>query len=359
MESDTLLVTYFKAGETPRSGKLDTIVLQDGKFFFDVPNATEPMEVAFVEKPSSKPNADGSLPAASMKSISLLLLPGEAVELTGNFDEYQLKGSDFYKACNEVAKEEAKYIEQMNALSAEVQELIQKQLSGVSEDSVRKAAEPYQKKMEDLYGQFFNVKKEYIKNHPGEEVSVYFLANLPWEYAKDVMDLITDDVKNGRMGSYYKLVQQAKEDNELREKATENIQPGKEAPDFTLKDLNGNDFTLSSLKGKYVVLDFWGSWCSWCIKGFPEMKKSYEKHKGKVEFVGIDCNDTEEKWKKAVEEQGLPWIHVRNAGEPDLSALYGVPGYPTKIIIDKEGKINKIVVGEDPEFYSYLDELLK
>ena len=49
------------------------------------------------------------------------------------------------------------------------------------------------------------------------------------------------------------------------------------------------------------------------------MKKAYEKYKGKKEFVGIDCNDTEDKWKKAVAEHQLPWINVRNIGEPDVA----------------------------------------
>lgn len=89
------------------------------------------------------------------------------------------------------------------------------------------------------------------------------------------------------------------------------------------------------------------------------MKKAYEKYKAKMEIVGVDCGDTEEKWKKAVEEHQLPWINVRNAGNPDVSILYAVSGYPTKILIDPEGKIQKVIVGEDPEFYTYLDDLLK
>ena len=89
------------------------------------------------------------------------------------------------------------------------------------------------------------------------------------------------------------------------------------------------------------------------------MIKAYEKYKGKIEFVGIDCNDTEDKWKKAVAEHQLPWINVRNIDEPDVAVMYGVSGYPTKYVIDPEGKIAKQVVGENPEFYMYLDALMK
>ena len=171
--------------------------------------------------------------------------------------------------------------------------------------------------------------------------------------------LLGDKAKNGKLAAMYQFLDKIIKEEQEKAKAKENVSEGKPAPDFTLKDLQGKDLTLSSLRGKYVVLDFWGSWCGWCIKGIPEMKKYYEKYKGKMEILGIDCRDTEEKWKEAVEKHELPWLHVRNDGNPDVSTLYAIEGYPTKIVIDPEGKIAKIVVGEDPAFYEYLDELFK
>ena len=167
--------------------------------------------------------------------------------------------------------------------------------------------------------------------------------------------MIAEPVRNGVMAPMYQSIKQAYEKQEERRKAQEKIKEGAPAPEFTLKDIHGKDFTLSSLKGKYVILDFWGSWCGWCIKGIPDLKQAYEKYKGQLEIVGIDCNDTEEKWKAAVEKHALPWIHVRNEGNPDVTFLYGIEGFPTKIILDKEGNIVKTVVGEDPEFYKHLD----
>ena len=131
------------------------------------------------------------------------------------------------------------------------------------------------------------------------------------------------------------------------------------APDFTLNDIYGMPLTLSSFRGTYVVLDFWGSWCPWCIKGIPEMKKYYEKYNGKFEIIGIDCNDPVEKWKAAVANYDMPWKHVYNPKGSRLAEQYGVQGYPTKVIIDPKGRVEKVVVGEDPAFYRYLDELFK
>ena len=133
-----------------------------------------------------------------------------------------------------------------------------------------------------------------------------------------------------------------------------------EAPDFTLNDLNGKPLTLSSLRGKYVILDFWGSWCGWCIKGIPQMKEYYQKYAGKFEILGIDCNDPEEKWKAAVEKYELPWLHVYNPrGDSKVLEQYEIQGFPTKIIVGPEGKIVKTIIGEDPAFYTFLDELFK
>ena len=132
-----------------------------------------------------------------------------------------------------------------------------------------------------------------------------------------------------------------------------------EAFDFELNDINGKPLKLSSLRGKYVILDFWGSWCGWCIKGIPEMKKYYEKYKGKFEILGIDCNDPEEKWRAAVEKYELPWLHVYNPNDSKVLSEYGIQGFPTKIIVDPDGKIVKTIIGEDPAFYALLDEMFK
>ena len=131
------------------------------------------------------------------------------------------------------------------------------------------------------------------------------------------------------------------------------------APDFELPDLQGNPLKLSSLRGKYVVLDFWGAWCIWCVRGIPHMKEAYAKYKDKMEILGIDCRDAEPKWKAAVNEYQLPWLQVRCPDDKlqALASQYNIEGFPTKVVIDPEGKIVKVVVGEDPAFYTFLDEL--
>ncbi len=131
------------------------------------------------------------------------------------------------------------------------------------------------------------------------------------------------------------------------------------APDFTLNDINGKPLSLSDLKGKWVILDFWGSWCPWCIKGFPALKEAYKQYDGKVEVLGIDCRDSEEVWKEAVKKYELPWLQVYNPNGSDLTSKYGIKGYPTKFIIDPEGRIANVTIGEDPAFFEVLSTLVK
>ena len=131
------------------------------------------------------------------------------------------------------------------------------------------------------------------------------------------------------------------------------------APDFTLNDINGKPLSLSDLRGKWVILDFWGSWCPWCIKGFPALKDAYKEYAGKVEVLGIDCRDSEEVWKEAVKKYELPWLQVYNPGNNDLLEKYEIQGFPTKFIIDPEGNIANVTIGEDPEFFTVLKTLVK
>lgn len=133
---------------------------------------------------------------------------------------------------------------------------------------------------------------------------------------------------------------------------------GEEAPDFTLKTPDDSTLTLSSLRGQYVVLDFWGTWCKWCIKGIPDMKAYYKKYEGMFEMVSIDFGDSEDDWLKAIDSFDMDWLHVITDEESaaKLQEDYSIEGFPTKIVIDPEGTIIHTTVGEDPAFYKYLDE---
>ena len=136
--------------------------------------------------------------------------------------------------------------------------------------------------------------------------------------------------------------------------SAQDIRAGVQAPDFTAKKVDGTTFTLSSLQGKYVVLDFWGSWCKWCIKGFPDMKTAYAKHKDKVEFVGIACRDTEAKWKAATEKYELTVHNFSDALTTTDSWLVtyvprAILAYHDKRLQAQQADINRRLAQATPE----------
>lgn len=130
------------------------------------------------------------------------------------------------------------------------------------------------------------------------------------------------------------------------------------APNFTLKNLEGQDVSLEDFRGKWVILDFWGSWCPWCIKGFPELKEAYSKYGDELVIIGIDCRESEEEWRAGVEKYELPWVNVYNPQDSNLTEEYNIPGYPTKFIIDPQGIIRNVTIGHDPEFFDALTKFM-
>ena len=132
-----------------------------------------------------------------------------------------------------------------------------------------------------------------------------------------------------------------------------------DAFNFTLKNIDGKEVSLSDFRGKWVIIDFWGSWCIWCIKGFPHLKEVYEAEKDRLEVIGVDCQDSEQAWRDAVAKYSLPWVNLYNpASDNGVEKLYGLQGFPTKVIVSPEGKIMDITTGEDPDFYRKLATLM-
>ena len=214
-----------------------------------------------------------------------------------------------------------------------------------------------------------NLCQNYIRQHPDKLISAYLLSGTGSlddmiEYA----DMIRDDVRNSPFSVIFQNIETQKEKRlkKQQKEATNRMGAiGTDAatPDFTLFDTEGNTFTLSSLRGKWVVLDFWATWCGPCIASMPHLKEYYQKYAGKFEIVGIANQSEEAAWEKMVKDMELPWINVINpkgvAKEKDLTNIYNIEGFPTYIILNKEGKIHKEYLGAQPDFYKELDTILK
>jgi thiol-disulfide isomerase/thioredoxin len=114
------------------------------------------------------------------------------------------------------------------------------------------------------------------------------------------------------------------------------------APQFSQKDVSGKPVSLASLKGKYVLVEFWASWCAPCRAGNPNLVKQYQLYKDKgFEIISVSLDNAKGNWLAAIKKDELPWIHVSDlkGWNNAVGRLYGVRAVPQSFLLDKEGKI--------------------
>lgn len=200
--------------------------------------------------------------------------------------------------------------------------------------------------------------RAYIAENPDEVGSAFIACDLG-PGILDVDSLIAGQPKKVLHG-YYDYFFDKFEAPLIRERNASRSAEGVAAPGFTLRDIDGKMVSLDSLRGKTVLLDFWGSWCIPCLKSIPHLKEIYARYKDKgLEIVSIACNDTDEAWRAAVKRTGMSWISLFNGeGADDAAKAYGIMAFPTMLIISPEGVILKRATGENEEFFNYLESIL-
>jgi peroxiredoxin len=117
---------------------------------------------------------------------------------------------------------------------------------------------------------------------------------------------------------------------------------GQEAPEITLMTPEGKPFSLSSLRGKYVLVDFWASWCRPCRAENPNVVRVYNKYKERgFEILGVSLDRSKDAWVKAIEKDGLTWPHISDLKfwQSAAAQTYGVSAIPYTVLVDPEGKI--------------------
>ena len=120
------------------------------------------------------------------------------------------------------------------------------------------------------------------------------------------------------------------------------LQPGTQAPDFTLTAPDGTRHSLSSMRGSYVVLDFWASWCPDCRKDIPAMKRLHDKYGRNVRFVSVSFDDKKDNWTRCIDSNNMDWLHLselKKWKQTEVSRLYNVKWIPAMYIIDRQGQV--------------------
>jgi len=200
------------------------------------------------------------------------------------------------------------------------------------------AAKALEEKERTLRIRQHQLQDQFIKEHPASWVS--------WDIVQERSQWMIDD--DGLLAVFNRL--DAKYRNtpagasaEIRIVGGVNAGVGKTAPDFTAMDTLGRNITLSSLRGQYVLVDFWASWCGFCRAETPNIKKAWDKFKDKgLSIVSVSYDDSKDKWMQAIHEDKMPWLQISELKDmlhAPSAKKYGLIGIPMIILLDPTGKI--------------------
>ena len=311
---------------------MDSTYVRNGQFVFT--GKTEGPEFCRLAIPGS--DGEKKFPLDFFVQSGSLSLTATASAL-GKADITGAPVEDEYRQFNAGEKDIQDKVEKVSALYGEARKKNdQHQL-----DSLVKVFQGLDREIEQYI-------KQYAAGHPSSYVAAYEIyANFTYNTDAAKLESLYRGMDPAVQASYFgKKTLEALAAAELTD-------IGKPAPAFTQKDPNGKLVSLAAFKGKYVLVDFWASWCGPCRAENPSVVKAYEKYHPKgFDILSVSLDDAKDKWLQAIKKDKLPWTHVSDlkGWQNSVAELYGIKGIPMNFLLDKEGNIlAKGLRGEDLE----------
>jgi thiol-disulfide isomerase/thioredoxin len=311
---------------------------------------------------------DKVISSTSDKSVWLFLVPGN-MELSLDYENFRegavLKGSPVQEEADVLEKRKTLISKQHKVITEACRkayslwrEAVKAGKDEVTLDALKASADAVEEAKTPLNKQLNKIDLAFMDQYPASYVTATRLRSLvkyiPFQEGQERYNKLPQEIKKSSLG---KAIQE--ELDNIRRGAY-----GEQAFPFAATELRGGELKLSGYKGKYVLLDFWASWCVPCRKGNPHLLSLYEKYKDKgLEIIGVASDDRDpEAWKKAVAKDGIDvWKHVLNGrtanADTSISFHYGIITLPTKILVDPRG----IIIGRygvDGENDAALDKKL-
>ncbi|WP_207430306.1 TlpA disulfide reductase family protein [Sabulibacter ruber] len=263
----------------------------------------------------------------------MLVVDNQPIEITADSGKvaqsYTVKGS-----------KDSELIKELNG----IMQGMQQNVTALNQQFQQAATQGNQEEMKRLQEQFMAAQqdnqtklKAFVKANPASVVSVYTAGNiLNLDEHFTFVDSMSTAFKQSLPNSKYT---KALDERLTRIRSTA---LGSAAPNITLPSPQGPEISLASLRGKYVLIDFWASWCGPCRQENPNVVRMYNKYKDKgFEIFGVSLDQDRTKWLNAIEKDKLTWPHVSDlkGWESSAASLYGVTAIPQTVLLDKEGKI--------------------